>query len=178
MLLEMGVASAAGLVGGAWLVRRSRVPLQPQQQRSYSLGVVVTGSTRGLGLAMAEEFVRHGDSVVVSGRHAASVDAARHSLLPLATAEGQQVVGCVCDVSSASACTELARTAQASLGRVDLWVNNAGTTQHPKQPLASTPASVVEEVVTTNLLGTIFGCRAAINVRETALSPTAGCARA
>ena len=172
-LFELGVASAASAVVGAVVTwRRRRATLAVGEERRHQLCVVVTGSTRGLGFALAKEFVQHGDSVVVNGRSASSVEAAKASLLPYATEKGQQVLGCVCDVADATQCDALASKAQAGLGKIDLWVNNAGMTQHPKAPLAQTPPSTVVEVVSANLLGTIFGCRAAIGAMST--QPTGG----
>lgn len=126
--------------------------------------MVITGSTRGLGYAMAKEFVMLGDSVIVSGREQSSVEAARLSLAPLATRNGQQVVGHACDVASSTGCDELASKTVRELGGIDIWVNNAGITQHPKATLATTPASDIQRIVETNMLGTLLGCRAALAV--------------
>lgn len=163
MLIE-AVATAASLIGGSllWKQRVRRQVLERGMESHHHLCVVITGSSRGLGLAMAKEFLARGDSVVVSGRNAATLSAAREILLPLATASGQTVVSCVCDVSKAEDCETLARTASKELGKIDVWINNAGMTQHPKAPLASTPPTTIYEVLSTNLLGAIFGCRAAI----------------
>ena len=160
MLLEIATAAC-----GALLLRQHarRLPVAIGEECHHKLNVVVTGSSRGLGLAMATEFVQRGDSVVISGRNAASVSAARDALLPLATVHPKQtVVACVCDVSKAEDCTRLAEVACTQLGSVDIWVNNAGVSQHPKEPLASTPPSTIAEVISTNLLGAIFGTRAAM----------------
>jgi NAD(P)-dependent dehydrogenase (short-subunit alcohol dehydrogenase family) len=124
----------------------------------------VTGSTRGLGLSLAREFVALGDSVVINGRDAAAVEAARASLEPHCTRKGQRVLGLAADISSAKGCDSLAAAAAAGLGHVDIWVNNAGVTQQPKAPLSETAAEEVQAVVGTNLLGTLFGCRSALRL--------------
>ncbi len=56
----------------------------------------------------------------------------------------------------------LARFAQEKLGRVDIWVNNAGITQAHKATLQHTDAEELRRIIDTNLLGSIFGARAAL----------------
>jgi chlorophyll(ide) b reductase len=126
--------------------------------------VVITGSSRGLGLAMAKEFVKCGDSVVVHSRYAKSAEEARAALQPLCTVNGQNVLALTGDVGNAADMDAIARSAKASLGRIDLWVNNAGATQHPKASLATTDPDDIQRVVSTNLIGSLFGCRAALGV--------------
>ncbi len=58
----------------------------------------------------------------------------------------------------------LARFAQEELGRVDIWVNNAGISQAHKATLQHTDAVELKRVLDTNLLGSIFGARAALQV--------------
>lgn len=60
----------------------------------------------------------------------------------------------------------LARFAQEMLGRVDIWVNNAGISQAHKATLQHTDAEELRRVLDTNLLGSIFGARAALQVRS------------
>ena len=112
---------------------------------------------------MAKEFVLLGDSVVINGRNAQTVEEARSTLEPFCKARGQKVVSCVCDVATADGSDSLARTATTKLGGLDVWINNAGTTQNPKATLAATEPAEIERVVSTNLFGVLFGCRAALN---------------
>ena len=84
---------------------------------------VVTGSTKGIGLAIAEALVASGASVVVSARSAGDVQAVADRLR--GTAAGQ-VEGIVCDVADPQACRRLVEETVARLGRLDILVNNAG----------------------------------------------------
>ena len=84
---------------------------------------IVTGSTRGIGLAVAEHLVRAGASVVVSSRTAADVKETAERLAPQA---GGKVLGIPCDVRDAKACAELVEETVSRLGRLDVLVNNAG----------------------------------------------------
>lgn len=160
MLLE-AVATAVAAGAGAVLYRRRQVSPDTSHK---ALAVVVTGSTRGLGLAMAKEFVACGDSVVINGRTEQSVQAAVASLENMCASKGQRVVGFACDVATAEGCEGLAATASKELGKIDMWINNAGQTQKPKAFLHQTPPDTLTSVVGTNLYGTLFGCRAALTV--------------
>lgn len=119
---------------------------------------VVTGSTRGLGLAMARLLGRHGATVVIASRSEAHVRATRDLL----RAEGLEVHGRRCD-TGAMADVEALRDEALGYGTLDIWVNNAGTAGI-YGPTASTPSDDFERVVRTNILGTFHGARTALPV--------------
>jgi short-subunit dehydrogenase len=127
--IAAGGAAAAG--GASWLVARSAGLLHRADAREdRALAVVITGSTRGLGAALASEFLRLGDRVVVTGRSAEDVERAVRDLR--AAHPSAVVRGCACDVRDAAATDALASYASAELGAIDVWVNNAGVSQFPK----------------------------------------------
>lgn len=119
---------------------------------------VVTGSTRGLGLAMARMLGRHGATVVLSSRSDAHVGAA----VDLLHREGLAVYGCRCDTGTMAE-VEALRDEALAHGTLDIWVNNAGTAGI-YGPTASTPPEDFERVVRTNILGTFHGARTALPV--------------
>src|SRR5262245_47710817 len=87
--------------------------------------VVVTGSTKGLGLGLARSFLDLGANVVVSGRGGDSVEAACAALrerFPEA-----RILGRACDVGVYTDVRALWDAACDRFGAVDVWVNNAGT---------------------------------------------------
>jgi len=84
---------------------------------------IVTGSTKGIGLAIAEEFVEAGASVVISARTASDVEEVAERLDPYARGD---VRGIPTDVADPDACAELVRRTVDELGRLDILVNNAG----------------------------------------------------
>lgn len=84
---------------------------------------LVTGSTKGIGLAVAERLVAARASVAVSARTAADVEATVGRLA--ATAKGT-VVGIPCDVADPWQCAHLVEETVLRLGRLDILVNNAG----------------------------------------------------
>jgi NAD(P)-dependent dehydrogenase (short-subunit alcohol dehydrogenase family) len=83
---------------------------------------LVTGSTAGIGFAIAETLVREGAHVIVNGRKQAAVDAAMAKLEAHARASGGRVLGFAGDVSSEEAAGELARRH----ADVSILVNNFG----------------------------------------------------
>jgi NAD(P)-dependent dehydrogenase (short-subunit alcohol dehydrogenase family) len=119
---------------------------------------VVTGSTRGLGFAMARQLGRHGAGVVVASRSDCHVEAAVDRL----HAEGITAWGRRCD-TGVMADVEALRDEALSRGMLDIWVNSAGTSG-VYGPTASTPVEDFTRVVRTNILGTFHGSRAALPV--------------
>jgi 3-oxoacyl-[acyl-carrier protein] reductase len=84
---------------------------------------VITGSTRGIGRAVAEAIVKGGGKAVVSSRRAEAVE---ETVQALAGAGPGEVMGKVCDVRDAKACEALVSAAVDRFGGVDILVNNAG----------------------------------------------------
>jgi len=84
---------------------------------------VVTGSTSGIGLAIARALAAADAHVVVSSRRAERVEEVARSLS--GTGAGD-VVGIRCDVTDADDCAALIEGTVERLGRLDLLVNNAG----------------------------------------------------
>ncbi|TYL45059.1 SDR family oxidoreductase [Nocardioides sp. BGMRC 2183] len=120
--------------------------------------VVITGSTKGIGRALAAEFAARGHQVVVTGRRRDDVDAAVAALS--ATAAGS-VLGSTVEVSDPDAHEALWEFAVGKLGRVDIWVNNAGVA-HTTAPIVATTPEAVQAMVSTNMLGTVFGSQTAV----------------
>jgi NAD(P)-dependent dehydrogenase (short-subunit alcohol dehydrogenase family) len=121
--------------------------------------VVITGSTRGIGFGLAQEFLKRGCKVVISGRTAQSVD---KSIAELSAASGtDRLIGQSCDVSKADQVQALWYAAKTKFGKVDIWINNAGVGQEPT-PLADLPADVLRQIVDTNFYGVVYGSQVAL----------------
>lgn len=122
--------------------------------------IVITGSTRGIGYGLADAFLTRGCQVTVSGRSRDSVDAA--VALLRTNHEISLINGYACDVTQPAQVDALWQAATARFGQVDIWINNAGVS-HDYRAMWELAEDAVQNVVNTNLLGTIHGCRTAIH---------------
>lgn len=120
--------------------------------------VVITGSSKGIGRGLAEQFLRRGHNVVISGRNRGDVDKAVASLNAMGPGKA---LGQGCDVTRKSEVQALWNRAQEALGRVDIWINNAGraTARHEVHEL---PEELVHQLIDGNYKGTVFCSQVAI----------------
>ncbi len=116
--------------------------------------IVVTGSTRGIGRAIAEACAAEGGRVVISSRHEAAVK----ETLEAFQRRGYKVSGVAADVSSESDLEKLLQHAVQTWGRVDVWINNAGLSSGFR-PLDEISAEEIATIVNVNLTGMLKACR-------------------
>jgi 3-oxoacyl-[acyl-carrier protein] reductase len=118
--------------------------------------VVVTGATRGIGKGIAAVFAGAGARVVITGRDAAAAEAAAAEL----AAGGADVSYVLGDVSRREDCEAMAATARHRLGGIDVLCANAGI--FPDVPLADMTDGDIDQVLGTNLRGTILSVQACL----------------
>ncbi|WP_062766484.1 3-oxoacyl-ACP reductase family protein [Sphingopyxis terrae] len=118
---------------------------------------VITGGTRGIGLAISETLAAHGASVVINthANEALASDLARR----LATTYGVETDYVVGDVAFAQTADQLARKAFGLAKRLDIYVNNAGIMRDGL--IGMVPQQDVDAVIGVNLEGVIHGTQAA-----------------
>jgi NAD(P)-dependent dehydrogenase (short-subunit alcohol dehydrogenase family) len=114
------------------------------------MNVVITGSTKGIGLGMAREFLKRGHKVVVSSRGQQAVDAA--VALLSADFPRESIAGQPCDVGHHEQVQALWDKCAESFGTVDIWVNNAGRDSEKELFCELAPEDYVA-TVNTNLIG-------------------------
>ncbi len=119
---------------------------------------VITGSSRGLGLAIARRYAQSGAAVVLAARTAEAVGQAVEALQK----EGLKASGLAADVGSYERLEALADHARATFGGLDIWVNNAGIAG-VFGPTASVPRERFEALLQTNIFGTYYGSLVALN---------------
>ncbi|MCE7737129.1 MAG: SDR family oxidoreductase [Candidatus Heimdallarchaeota archaeon] len=122
--------------------------------------VIITGSTKGIGLALAKEFLISGDSVLVSSSTSSNVST---TLIKLTETYPNQVIAKQCDVKKFQELEELGKYAIEQWGSIDIWINNAGINSSYK-PLTEINSDEIEKIVATNSIGTIYGCKVAIEI--------------
>jgi 3-oxoacyl-[acyl-carrier protein] reductase len=86
---------------------------------------IVTGGSKGLGLAIAAELLGEGAAVAICSRNAAELDDAAAALAKQA-GDSAQIVALACDVTDPEQVTAFVDGAAAALGGIDILVNNAG----------------------------------------------------
>ncbi len=118
-IAKLGAAASGvlGLVVGARLVRRR---LRAMELRDKV--VLITGGSRGLGLALAREFARQGSRIAICARDSEELERARQSIAEMSV----PVVAFSCDVTDKQAVEGLIRDVTEELGPIDVLVNNAG----------------------------------------------------
>jgi 3-oxoacyl-[acyl-carrier protein] reductase len=116
---------------------------------------IVTGGTRGIGLAIAGWLAEHGASVVISGRDVDRLNGAVKEL----QAHGTPVEGVVADAAKREDADRLVETARERFGRVDVLVNNAGITRDGL--VIRMKDEDWDRVLETNLKGAFLMTRAA-----------------
>ncbi len=121
------VAGTAAGIGAVLAGRRALHMLKEARGRGNAdlrgQAVLITGSSRGLGLALAEEFARHGCKIIMCARNERELLRARQRVERL----GAEVHAMTCDVGQPEQVEHLITSARQHFGRIDILVNNAGT---------------------------------------------------
>ena len=126
------------------------------------MNIIITGSTSGLGLAFALKFLELGDKVIISSKTPEKVNDVTNKLQERFSQSSVQ--GIVCDVTKPDDVKRLAQKGIQFFQTIDFWINNAGTTYAHGIPLIDNPDEMLQQIIETNLLGTLNGCREALKV--------------
>lgn len=126
------------------------------------LGVVITGGSAGLGLALASRFLETGDRVAICGRNRLRLETALQTMRQRVP-QGE-IHGMVCDVSRSADLESFASYVHRRLGRVDRWINNAGSAGTLQRPLWELDSEEVLEVCSTNLAGSMTASAEALKL--------------
>ncbi|MEU9885541.1 SDR family oxidoreductase [Sphaerisporangium sp. NPDC051011] len=117
--------------------------------------VIVTGGTKGIGLATVEAFVRGGYDALLCSRNAAEAAAVADSL----GREGARVIGVAADMADPDVGEQLVGACMGEFGRVDCVVNNAGV--FARTPLTEMTAEAWDRTLHANLRGPVLLASAA-----------------
>jgi short-subunit dehydrogenase len=119
--------------------------------------VVITGASSGIGRAAALRLSRRARGLALCAR-------AERPLAEIAAEceqAGAETLHRALDVSDEEAVEAFAAATEERFGRIDVWVNNAGTIAYG--PFEEIPSEVFRQVVETNLMGQVHGARAALS---------------
>ena len=141
------VGLALGVAAGALLMARSR------RRRAEDLRgrtVLVTGGSRGLGLALAREVAAQGARVAICGRDGDALSRARAKLEEI----GFTALTVECDVTDRSAVRGMIEAVSRQLGPVDMLINNAGVIE--VGPAGTMTEEDYKEAMATNFWGVLY----------------------
>ena len=120
---------------------------------------VVTGSSRGIGRAVAEELARAGFDVCVNCSSERGLSGVQQLADQLAAEHGVRAIAVAANVADAAEAEALVAAAHEAFGRVDVLVNNAGITRDGL--IARMKEEDFDAVIDVNLKGTFNCCKAA-----------------
>jgi 3-oxoacyl-[acyl-carrier protein] reductase len=120
--------------------------------RLAGLNAVVTGASSGIGRAIAEAYAAEGAAVLLT--HRASPDRAREVADAIAARGGRALVA-QADLGTRAACERLVAQARDELGRLDVWVNNAGADVLTGEAAAWDWERKLDTLLAVDLKGTI-----------------------
>ena len=113
--------------------------------------IVVTGASSGFGKGAAMKFAKAGAHVVLAARREEVLD----DIVAQCKAQGGQAIAVPTDVSKQADVANLAQTTIATFGRIDVWINNAGSGAIGL--FEEVPLNEHVQVIETDLLGMLFG---------------------
>jgi 3-oxoacyl-[acyl-carrier protein] reductase len=96
------------------------------EMRMNGRNALITGGSRGIGRAIAGQFAGAGANVAIVARDQGALDEAR---VEIAAGTNAKVITIAADVATADGCRKAFEASDNSLGRIDVLVNNAGTSQ-------------------------------------------------
>ncbi|WP_461207456.1 SDR family oxidoreductase [Clostridium sp. DL1XJH146] len=121
--------------------------------------VIITGSTRGIGYGLAQNFLKRGYNVTVNGRTSAKVEETVINLKK--EFPKQTILGFAGSVSNMDDINKLWDETFKITGRIDIWINNAGVDQK-KALIYELNSEDIKKVIDTNILGVINGSSVAM----------------
>jgi 3-oxoacyl-[acyl-carrier protein] reductase len=124
--------------------------------------VIITGSTRGIGLFTAAEFLRDDDRVVIFCRHEKHVSEATENLSRLV--DTKNLLGLTGDVREQEGVKKVVDKCRKHFGRIDILINNAGVAVY--RPIEKTSETQWDRIIDTNLKGTFLFLRNVLPVMK------------
>lgn len=120
---------------------------------------LITGSSHGIGLAIAKALAREGCRVAITGRDRKAFQAAERALKKISPA--QQILAHPADVRDPKSVATLFAAVKKQFGGLDILINNAGIS-HAMAEVGRLPLATWREVIETDLTGTFLITQAAL----------------
>lgn len=123
----------------------------------FNKTVIITGASRGIGAAAAQEFARHGANVVLAARSVGTIS----DIASLIEGAGGKALAEPCDVSNLQDVENLVESCTDRFGTPDILINNAGMLEPVERIEESTP-DAWDQVIDVNVKGVYYGIRACL----------------
>ncbi len=122
-----------------------------------NLSVVITGASSGIGRATAMEFARKGNKLALTARRLEALEEVANECRRV----GGEAYTYAMDITDEEKVYEFARYANEKMGSIDVWVNNAAVAM--MGPFDETPMDNIKRLMDVNVLGYMYGARAALS---------------
>ena len=133
----------------------------PKSARLGGQVALVTGATRGIGLALARALAAESCNLILTARDEKALNKVSRELASTKI----QILAHPCDVRDPHSVDALFRTARQRFKRLDILINNAGIA-HPNLPIEKLPLPIWKDVLETNLTGTFLVTQAALAIMK------------
>jgi 3-oxoacyl-[acyl-carrier protein] reductase len=130
---------------------------QSSSRRLRGRTALITGATRGIGLAIARALAAEGCDLILTARNEKELKKTSREL----TRQSVRLLAHTCDVRDPHSVDDLFRAIRGRLSRLDILINNAGVA-HPNLTVDKLPYPVWKDVIATNLDGTFLVTQAAL----------------
>ena len=134
---------------------------QPSSKALSGQVALVTGATRGIGLAIARALAAESCHLILTARDASALTRISRELASAKI----KILAHSCDVRDPHSVDALFRSARRQFKRLDILINNAGIA-HPNLPIEKLPFPVWKDVLETNLTGTFLVTQAALAIMK------------
>lgn len=139
----------AAAAAGIGLLLRERLARSRESQLKGEV-VLITGGSKGLGIALARRFAREGCRLALCARSAEELHRAKRDLDPA----GADVLTLVCDVTDQDSVRQMIDAVQRHFGAIDILVNNAG--QIVVGPITSMTVEDFESAMKVMFWGVVY----------------------
>ncbi|HLK33821.1 MAG TPA: SDR family NAD(P)-dependent oxidoreductase [Terriglobales bacterium] len=122
---------------------------------------LITGGSRGIGLAIAQALACAGCDVVIAGRNRKALQTAERAIRKTSPVPPPRVMSQICDVRRTQSIQAMFRRVKKRFRRLDVLINNAGIS-HPMAEVERLPLATWREVIETDLTGMFLVTQAAL----------------
>lgn len=113
--------------------------------------VIITGASSGIGWELAKLFAEQGTCLTLAARQTGKLE----ELVAICQTMGANAISVPTDVTNSTQCKAMVDAALKAYGRIDVLINNAGSTMWARLD-EITDLSIFEKIITTNYLGSVY----------------------